>query len=262
LVVTVVGFWASYFTQMRDVPFAFHVHAFSATSWLLLLIVQSVSIHRRQNDFHKLMGKASLVLFPVLIAGFVMIINFSAQRFAVRDSLFITELGPAFGIGMAIAIAAYLTLYYLALQYRRNIRLHAGFMLATPLILFESSFSRVISQYLPWMNIIGSEGPRQALDMIAISDVLVAIFALALYAMDRKNGLPWLVAVFFVLLQAVIMWFTPDLPVMEALFLTYSRIPSEVSVFAGLVAGGLVSYLGWIKGQRPGASNAANPKLV
>jgi hypothetical protein len=211
---------------------------------------------------HKLMGKASFALFPLLIAGFVMIVNFSAHRFASHDNPFIAALGPAFGIGMAIAIAAYLTLYYLALRHRSNIRLHAGFMLATPLILFESSFSRVISQFLPWMNVIGSEGPRQALDMIAISDVIVAIFALALYAMDRKHGSPWLVVVFFVLLQAVIMWFTPDLPIIEALFLAYSRIPSEVSVIAGLLAGGLISYLGWINGKRPDASKARDPRLV
>lgn len=264
LFVTIVGFWASYFTRIGDVPLAFHLHAFSATSWLLLLIVQSASIHNRHNNFHKLMGKASFALFPLLIIGFVMIINVSADSFASQANPFIAVVGPAFGIGMAIAIAAYLTLYYLALRHRRNIKLHAGFMLATPLILFESPFIRILDQFFPWMNVIGSEGPRQVLDLIAISNVMVAVFAMALYSMDRKNGAPWLVATFFVLLQAVVMWFAPDILILETLFAAYSRIPNELMVLAGLLTGGLVAYLGWTRGTRPIAPGAklAKPSFV
>ncbi len=256
LLVTVAGFWASYFTLIGDVALAFHVHAFSAISWLLLLIVQSVAIHRRKNAFHKLMGKASFALFPLLILGFVMIINVSATRFAALESPIIAVLGPAFGIGMAIAIAAYLTLFYLALRNRRNIRLHSGYMLATPLILFESPFSRLMDQAFPWMNVIGSEGPRWVLDTIAISNVMVAIFAMALYFMDRKNGTPWLVATFFVLLQAVVMWFAPDIGELDRLFAAYSLIPPSLTVLLGLFAGVLVGYLGWTRGRSPARSVA------
>ena len=56
--------------------------------------------------------------------------------------------------------------FYLALKHRRNVKLHAGYMLATPLILFESPFSRVIDAHLPWLNVIGSEGPQALLDTI------------------------------------------------------------------------------------------------
>lgn len=256
LLVTVAGFWASYFTQIGAVPLAFHVHAFSATSWLLLLIVQSVAIHQRQNAFHKLAGQASFILFPLLIVGFVMIINVSASRFAAQESPFIQALGPAFGIGMLIAIAAYLTLFYLALRNRRNIKLHAGYMLATPMILFESPFSRLMGQAFPWMNFIGSEGPQGLLDTIAISDGMVAICAMALYLMDRKNGAPWLIATFFVLLQAVVMWFAPSISSLPRLFALYSQIPPVLTVTLGLFAGGLVGYLGWTRGGSPSATRA------
>jgi drug/metabolite transporter (DMT)-like permease len=149
-------------------------------TWLALLIVQHVTIQRRANGFHRQMGRASFALFPFLILGFMMIINVTAGRYvAAEPGDGILFLGPAFGIGMGIAIAAYITLFYLALKNRRNLKLHAGYMLATPLILFESPFSRVMDEYLPWMNIIGSEGPRYVLDTIVISDGLAIIFALA-----------------------------------------------------------------------------------
>lgn len=250
LLVVLSGFWASYFTLIGHVQLAFHVHAITASSWLLLIIVQSVAIHARRNAIHKLAGKASFVMFPLLIAGFVMIINVSAARFAAQESPFIAVLGPAFGIGMAISIAAYLSLFYLAVRNRRTTKLHAGYMLATPMILFESPFSRLMDSAFPWMNVIGSEGPRAVLDTIAISDALVAVFAMALYFMDRRNGAPWLVATFFLVLQAIVMWFAPDMPGLVSAFSAYGSVPPALTVALGLLAGGAAGYLGWIGGRK------------
>lgn len=250
LLVILGGFWASYFAPIGDVPLAFHVHALTAMSWLALLIVQSVAIHARKNAIHKGLGRASFVMFPLLIAGFVMIINVSAARFAAQESPFIAVLGPSFGIGMAIAIVAYLTLFYLALRNRRTTKLHAGYMLATPMILFESPFSRLMGAFFPWMNVIGSEGPRGLLDTIVISNALVAVFAMALYFMDRRNGAPWLVVTFFVVLQSVVMWFAPDLPGLGSAFSAYSEVPPALTVALGLLAGGVAGYLGWIGGRQ------------
>ena len=250
LLVVLSGFWASYFSLIGEVPLAFHVHAMTATGWLLLIIAQSVAIHARKNAIHKLVGRASFVMFPLLIAGFVMIINVSAARYASQESPFITLLGPAFGIGMAIAIAAYLTLFYLALRNRRTTKLHAGYMLATPMILFESPFSRLMGAFFPWMNVIGSEGPRALLDTIVISNAMVAVFAMALYFMDRRNGVPWLLATFFVVLQSVVMWFAPDVPGLSSAFAAYSEIPPALTVALGLLAGGVAGYLGWTRGRQ------------
>ncbi len=248
LLVILGGFWASYWSTIGNVPSAFHFHAISSSSWLLLLIVQSVAIHRRLNVFHKQMGLASFVLFPFLILGFVMIIDVSAQRYAGGESPFILHNGPSFGIGMVIAIAAYLTLYYQALKTRRNVKLHAGYMLATPLILFESPFSRVIDQFLPWMNFIGSEGPQGVQDTIVISDSLGIILAATLYFMDRKHGAPWLVAAFFMGLQAVVMWFAPFVPELGSLFRAYAQIPVLVTASMGISAGVLTGWMGWRAG--------------
>lgn len=258
LMVILGGFWASYWSTIGNVPSAFHFHAISSSTWLLLLIVQSVAIHQRWNGFHKQMGLASFVLFPSLILGFMMIIDVSAQRYASGENPFIMHNGPSFGFGMAIAIAAYLTLFYQALKTRRNVKLHAGYMLATPLILFESPFSRVIDQFLPWMNFIGSEGPQGVQDTIVISDSLGIIFALTLYFMDRKHGAPWLVAAFFMGLQAVVMWFAPFVPELGGLFLAYAKVPLVVTASTGIAAGIFVGWLGW----RTGAVKARPPSVA
>lgn len=256
LLVIVGGFWATYFSVVARVPLAFHVHAVSSMTWLALLIAQHVAIHRRSNALHRVMGKASFALFPFLILGFVMIIDVSAQAYARAANPFILYNGPAFGAGMVTAIAAYITLFYLALRNRRKVKLHAGYMLATPLILFESPFSRLADATIPWINVIRSGGFHEVLDMIAISNGLAIAFALVLYFRDRKNGAPWLVASAFMALQSVVMWFAPSIPGLGPLFAAYATIPQGVMLAMGLAAGAATAWLGWEAGKAARKSRA------
>jgi hypothetical protein len=252
LLVIFGGFWASYFSVVNGpMPLAFHVHAITSMTWLLLLIAQHVAIHRRANALHKQMGKASFVLFPLLMLGFVMIINVSAERYAAQESPFIIHNGPAFGIALLVALAAYCTLFYQALKNRRNVKLHAGYMLATPLILFESPFSRLMDQYIPWLNIIRTEGPHQVLSSIAFSDGLMIAFAMTLYLMDRKHGAPWLIASAFMVIQAVLVWFAPSIPGLATMFGAYATLPPSLGIIAGLAAGAAAGWFGWKAGSPP-----------
>lgn len=251
LLVILAGFWASYFAQVGGpMPLAFHLHALSSMAWICLLITQHVAIHRRANAFHKQMGLASFALFPFLMLGFMMILNLSASRYAGQESAFILYAGPSFGFGMVVSNAAYLTLFYLAMKHRRNVKLHAGYLLATPMILFESPFSRIMGQVCPWMNVIGSEGVQSLFDMIVISDMMMAALALVLYLRDRKHGAPWLVAIFFLVLQSFVMWFTPFYnDVLGPPFAAYAALPEAVTLSLGLLLGVAAGWFGWEAGK-------------
>lgn len=248
LLTVLVGFWASYWAPAGAIPVAFHVHAITSISWLLLLIVQQVAIQRRQNALHKQLGLASFVLFPLLMAGFMMIVDVSAQRYAAPQSPSDLHNTPSFGIGTFMAMAGYVTMFYLALKHRRNVKLHAGYMLATPVILFESPFSRVLGEHLPWLNVIGSEGPHAVLDTILVSDGIATIFALSLYLMHRKHGRPWLLTACFTGGQGLVMWFAPFIPQFGKAFGAYAAVPLPVTVSLGLVLGSLTAWLGWRAG--------------
>ncbi|TNE54479.1 MAG: hypothetical protein EP341_05790 [Sphingomonadales bacterium] len=260
LLVIFGGFWASYFSQVGGpMPLAFHVHAVTSMSWLMLLIAQHIAIHRRANALHKQMGKASFAMFPLLMLGFVMIINVTADRYVAQESEFVIYNGPAFGGALGIALVAYCTLFYLALKHRRNVKLHAGYMLATPLILFESPFGRLMDQYIPWLNIIRTEGLHEVLSSIAFSDLLMIAVAMALYFRDRKNGAPWLVASAFMGVQAAFVWFKPWIPGVDPAFAAYATIPHGVTIAVGLAAGAAAGWFGWRAGARPAPKPAAAP---
>ena len=148
-------------------------------------------------------------------------------------------------LAMMIAILAYLTVFYQALRHRRSVRLHAGYMLVTPLILFESPFSRIILSDLDFLIFTGSAFPQRVLDAIVIAIGLSVAFALALYLRDRKTGTPFLLAAGFLSVEAICMYVGTSIEWVRAGFGVYAAIPETVSIAAGFAAGAIVSWLGW-----------------
>ncbi|MDJ0759211.1 MAG: hypothetical protein QNJ19_07425 [Woeseiaceae bacterium] len=258
LVVIVIGFWGSYFQPFSSVPLAFHVHAGTAIAWVVLLLFQHWSIHNRKRHLHKTAGLLSLALFPFLIVGFVMIVNTSAVAFIESEERGAFSLGPSFGLSMLFAIIAYLVLYYLALRHKRNVFLHSGYMLTTPLVLFESPFSRIMLKYLPFMIFTGSDFPQRILDAIAISMGLSIAFAIWLYRRDKKYGTPFLVAAVLMALQAVSMLAGAHSEWVREAFRRYAEIPEAMTIVVGFLLGAAVSWAGYrSSGQRPTSNPAA-----
>jgi hypothetical protein len=245
LLVIVIGFWGSYFVPIAKVPTAFHVHAFTATSWVILLLVQNWSIRNGRRTLHRLGGILSLLLFPFLIVGFVMIINLTAASYAAHEAEVIRFTGPSFALSMAFAIIAYLILYYLALKHRNNVRLHAGYMLTTPLVLFESPFSRVMLMYLPFMVFTGTEFPQRILDAIVISMGMACVFSLVMYLRDRRGGIPFLIAAVLIFVQAVTMYVGTNLQWVRDGLEAYAQISATATILCGFLLGAAVSWFGW-----------------
>ncbi len=262
LLTIVVGFWGSYFAPIAEVPIAFHVHAATATLWVVLLMFQHGSIHARRKGLHKFGGVFSLLLFPFLIVGFVMIVNVSAERFVASDSATARFLTPSFGLSMVFAILAYLVLYYLALRNRTSVRLHAGYMLATALVLFESPFSRIMLDHLPFLVFTNSDFPQRILDAIVISMAMAIAFAIVMYLRERRWGVPFLVAAVLMLLQAAAMYIGTNSEWVRSVFAAYAGIPGWITIGAGFGLGAAVSWMGWRATIGPGTRSGERVAAV
>ena len=71
--------------------------------------------------FTRRWAKASFALFPLIIFGLVMILNNMAQRYAIEPADVDLFTGPGFSLMTMIAIAGFLTLFYLSLKHRRKV---------------------------------------------------------------------------------------------------------------------------------------------
>jgi len=257
IAVIIAGFWPSYFAKWGEVPWQFHAHGVAASIWVLMVLFQSIAVHKEQLPLHRAVGKSSLLLFPFLIGGLAAIIDLTAKGFVAADSPVRVDLGGQYLIGLALAIAAYVVLYYRALKHRRKVWLHAGYMLATPLILFESPFSRVMAGFVPGLTIRGPEDFDRIVPGIEWAMAVELAIIAVLWWRLREKASPFLVAAVFIVAQMLTMGLMTDNAVLERLLVMIGNVPSAVVVLTGFAIGAATSWLGWQAGRRPAVPAAA-----
>ena len=256
IAVIVAGFWPSYFGASGPIPWQFHAHGIAASLWVLMVLVQSWTVHKAQLPLHRAVGKSSLILFPFLIGGLAAIIDLTGKGFVAGDSPTRVTYGGQFLVGLALAIAAYVVLYYRALKFRRKVWVHSGYMLATPLILFESPFSRLMAGFVPGLTIRGPQDFDRIIPSIewAMSIELAVIAVLSWRFRDKAN--PFLVAGSFIVAQMLTMGLMSDNAVLERLLVGIGTVPSAAVVMTGFAIGAATSWAGWQAGKRPAMSGA------
>lgn len=261
IAVIAVGFWPSYFAAWDEAPWQFHVHGVAASIWVMMVLFQSIVVHKQQLPLHRAVGKSSLLLFPFLIGGLAAIIDLTGKRFVLAADPVRTMFGSAFVVGLALAMAAYVLLYYRALKYRRKVWAHSGYMLATPLILFESPFGRVLNMYMPGLTIRGPEDLYLIMPAILWSMAIELAFVALIWLKFREKAWPFVVAGAFIVAQMVTMWLLTDSPLMTPVLVAIANLPSWVMVLGGMAIGAATSWSGWQAGKRPvaGAGVAAQP---
>ena len=251
IAVIALGFWPSYFAPFGTVPWQFHAHGVAASLWVMMVAAQSWTAHHRQLPLHRAVGKTSLFLFPFLIGGLTAIIDVTAKKYLAGDAFPVTQMfGASFLIGLAIAIAAYVVVYYRALKYRRKAWVHAGYMLATPLILFESPFSRILNGFMPGLAIRGPADFGLILPSIVVSIGLELLIIALIWLKYRERATPFLVAGLFILAQMLCMGLMADAGWLRALLSALGALPSTAVVLTGFAIGALTSWAGWTAGRR------------
>lgn len=256
MAVIVAGFWPSYFAVWGDVPWQFHAHGIAASIWVMTVLAQSWTAQRKQFTVHAAVGKSSLLLFPFLIGGLAAIFDLTGKGFVAGNDYIRTTFGGEFLIGLGLAVAAYVVLYYRALKYRRKVWPHSGYMLATPLILFESPFSRVISVWTPWFPFNGPQDEDKFMDPILWAMGAELAVIAVLWWRFRDKASPFLVAAAFIVTQMLTMGLMHDNAVLEGLLVAIGNIPSAAVVLTGFAIGAATSWAGWNAGKRPQAAAA------
>jgi hypothetical protein len=261
MAVIIAGFWPSYFAVWGNVPWQFHAHGVAASVWVLMVAAQSWTAHHRQLPLHRAIGKASLLLFPFLIGGLTAIIDVTAKGFVAGGDPVRPMFGASFLIGMAIAIAAYVTVYYRALKYRRKVWVHSGYMLTTPLILFESPFGRILNGFMPGLTIRGPDDLHLIMDGILWSMALELVVVVVIWLNYRERAKPFLLAAGFIAAQMLTMGLMSDSQLLKSLLAILGNLPSGAIVGTGFAIGVLTSCAGWIAGKRSPmtAAPAAQP---
>lgn len=246
----IVGFWPSYFAVAPTVPWQFHAHGVAASLWVLMVTAQSwTAQHKEQLHFHRAVGKTSLFLFPFLIGGLAAIISRQAQEFVAGDPVRLLY-GPGFLLGTVVAMGAYVTVYYRALRFRRKVWVHAGYMLSTPLILFESPFSRIMGLYIPSFQVHGPADFPHIMETILWSMALALFMGLVIWWRTGQRARPFLVTAGLIGVEMLATGSANNLPMVRQLDSLIGHVPSGGVWLTGFLIGALTSWAGWNAGKR------------
>ena len=186
------GFYTTYFSKLF-VPTAtiIHVHFVFLALWIFMLIAQPFLIKYKKLSLHRLLGKFSYILVPlVLITSWLLTRNEyyrkidvlqgevanGLQQFSQFDILKKASVNPA----AFISIIWFITFYALAIKYRKKATKHARYMLATALILLSPTVDRFIAINLGIRNVAG-------ISSYIISFLIIDLILLYLLFVDYKN---------------------------------------------------------------------------
>lgn len=133
---TFLAFFKTYFNQIpsfkEDVTIYIHLHAIIASIWIVVLIVQPLLIRNKKNNLHKLIGKASYIIFPLLILSFI------PQMIRIINSE-----TPIF-LFFPLADSILLTLFYsLAIYHKKTLSKHMRYMIGTAIVFLGPTIGRI-----------------------------------------------------------------------------------------------------------------------
>ncbi|MDQ3144264.1 MAG: hypothetical protein M3Q57_05220, partial [Pseudomonadota bacterium] len=138
-----LAFWPQYLSVLPKSPASYHFHGITASMWLLLLAIQSWSIHSGHRAFHRSTGLVSLALFPLFLAGGAAIFIGMAERFVGAATPFYQLWPPRLAWLDFVAIGGMAYFYFQALKHRRKVGAHSAYLLATAIFLLPPILGRL-----------------------------------------------------------------------------------------------------------------------
>lgn len=250
LLLTVPAFWPNYLGTLSTVEWQLHVHGTTAGLWVLLVIFQSWTIHHGRRSLHRAAGLSSLVLAPLFLAGGVLVIG----TLAARPGPFAELFGARLALVDATSVIAIAVFLFLALKHRRNVGLHAGWMLATVFPLINPTVGRLLPAFAPGLTITSLEELPRFADSVRVAQALALGLALFLYLRNRRYGTPMLAVAALLAVQMVLFETVGRSEWWAGVTAQIGALSPVVLAAFGVAIGAVAVAAGWTSGSaRPAA---------
>ncbi|MDI1353829.1 MAG: hypothetical protein PSX36_02840 [bacterium] len=195
-----LGFYRPYwslFPHFAGINAIKHFHGIVLFMWFILLTVQPFLIQSGKQKAHKLLGRFSASLVPLIFISIFLVSKDKFNRMAPRIS-------REENIGeLALNVSGmfyFIALFALAIYYRKNAAYHIRFIIAAALLLFGPGIGRILENYG------GLSFSQSVIASVFISEIITVL--LLLY--DLKNGTspkPYLISLFFLFFFQILWMF-------------------------------------------------------
>lgn len=145
LLISIIAFWPNYYSKFFDSQFYIHFHTFFSILWFGLLITQPYLVKSRRLDLHRLIGRFSYFVAPMVVISILLLANnrltlASESFYPIQTFLLYLQISLAFVFAITYGLAVY---------FRRTKSIHARFMVATSFTFIDPIFARLINRFAP-----------------------------------------------------------------------------------------------------------------
>jgi len=187
LIILFCGFYRTYivfFPAFEGFQFIQHFHGALMLLWMALLIIQPWLIARKKHRIHKMIGKASFVIAPLLIVSIFLVSRMTFHRNLSQDAPMSDTIAE---IALNIpSLIVFIVLYALAVLNTKRTYYHMRFMIGTALLMIGPGLGRALIIYFEM-------APPVA---ISITLGVIALMGVVLFVSDlvkKRNYGPFLI---------------------------------------------------------------------
>jgi len=191
-VLTIAGFYLSYWSRFTEAPWRQHVHGLSATAWYLLVIFQPWLIHNKPASYHRKIG-----IIGVFLAGAVVFSAFQVMPFQVVNDFLPDVLKYGFSFVDLCALAGFSICVILGVLNAKNnnINVHARWLISTVFWILLPATARLV--YFPMLNAYDGNPPITYLQTVYLTCIITAVIPLLFlmyldYNKEKKVYKPYL----------------------------------------------------------------------
>lgn len=181
IVATAVGFMPTFFMQLGNVDLIHHVHGWTMTGWIALVLTQALLIRSRKYKWHHVLGWTSLALFVAMVATSWQVI---ALMMSGKSGLPF-EAAKFFGYSDIVDMPLLIFFFGGAIYWRKTRHLHSRLIAVTVLTSIVPALARMFN-ILIWRSF---EGLYHAMHLTYL--LILVVLAIAIYSDWRNKDLRW-----------------------------------------------------------------------
>lgn len=147
LIALQIGFhptYFQYFPKFEKFTWLHHIHGALMASWIFLLVIQPILIHKKKNKAHRFMGKLSYLTAPLMIISMFLILRFSYHKYISNSTI---EIELANQASTIMQLFSFTVLYVLAIIYRKRTFYHMRLMIGTAILMITPTLARIFYEY-------------------------------------------------------------------------------------------------------------------
>ena len=188
MALALIAFWPGYLAVPKPTLGGWlHFHAVSGALWMLMLIAQPWAIQSGRRKLHVYLGRASLLLAPLVLVGFVGLAHSSMQGKSPQGQ----AIDAYFFYIRVVLVTIFVTTFVMGMVNRRRPAFHSRYMMCTGLPLIDPVVHRIAQRAIG-----GADLNYQLLTFGVVGAILAMLILAEWNAPSARRVFPIVLAAF------------------------------------------------------------------